>query len=120
MLVLAMIAFGCDEHGKGGPRDAAAIDASKSGRACDFAMRDDPTAVGSPALDCPSRICVHVNGFTPDQCTADCETADDCVIAPESPPCSGGFVCTSVVSVGPFACRKFCVCGDRAPITACP
>jgi len=119
MMALAVVAAGCDEHGRGGPRDAgldANTDALKSGRACAFAMPNDPTAVGSPSLDCPSRMCVHINGFTPDLCAADCERVEDCVRAPES-PCSAGFACTPVVSTGPFAFRTLCVCADRAPLT---
>jgi hypothetical protein len=120
MMVLAMIAASCDDHGSGGVVVDAApfLDVSTSGRACAFAMQNDPTAVGSPALECPSRTCVHVNGFTPDQCTAECERAEDCVNAPES-LCLAGYTCTPVVSSGPFACRNFCVCADRAPTTAC-
>jgi hypothetical protein len=118
--VIAMIACGCDEHGRGGGpglRDGEM--GVPSGRVCDFAETNDPTSVGSPSLDCPSRMCVHVQTFSQDQCAADCEMDEDCIAAPES-PCSNNFVCTAVTSVGPFACRKLCVCGDRAPVTGCP
>jgi len=120
-MVMAMIACGCDEHGST-PHDApidSVGDASASGRACALAMQNDPTVVGSPSLDCPSRLCAHIAGFTPDQCSAFCERPEDCFGGPES-SCSAGFQCTAIVMVGPFACRKMCVCNDRAPVTSCP
>ena len=43
--------------------------------------------------------------------------ADDCERVPES-PCSGGFACGVAVTVGPFCCKKFCVCKDYIVIPA--
>jgi hypothetical protein len=34
---------------------------------------------------------------------------------PES-PCTGGFACGVAVTVGPFCCKKFCVCKDYVVI----
>ena len=36
---------------------------------------------------------------------------DDCDRVPES-PCITGFTCGVAVTVGPFCCRKFCICKD--------
>ena len=69
------------------------------------------TVVGSPALECQSRICLHVESRTPDMCTAECEVDDDCDTSPES-PCQGGFVCMVPVVTGNFCCKKMCVCRD--------
>jgi hypothetical protein len=96
------------------------------GRICDLG-EDNPAAsevvVASPSLDCVTRTCLRVplskelppgssfpqgnNGL----CTAECSSADDCERVPES-PCVGGFACGVAVTVGPFCCRKFCVCKD--------
>jgi hypothetical protein len=73
------------------------------------------TVVGSPALECQSRICLHVEARTPDLCTAECDVDDDCDTSPES-PCQGGFVCTVPVVTGSFCCKKMCVCRDYLTI----
>ncbi len=70
--------------------------------------------VGSPALECQSRTCLHVAGREPDLCTAECEGDSDCDTSPES-PCKGGFVCMVPVYVGDFCCKKLCVCRDYLP-----
>ena len=44
-------------------------------------------------------------------CTAECESDDDCDRVPES-PCKTGFTCAIPVVVGPFCCRKMCMCKD--------
>ena len=44
-------------------------------------------------------------------CTAECESDDDCDRVPES-PCKTGFTCGVAVTVGPFCCKKFCICKD--------
>jgi hypothetical protein len=75
--------------------------------------------IASPALECPSRTCLHQprQGELPmgseyaDLCTAACDSDDDCEKVPES-PCVTGFTCTVPVVVGPFCCRKLCVCKD--------
>jgi hypothetical protein len=70
--------------------------------------------VTSPALECPSRTCLHMPGQSEgasDLCTAECDSADDCDKVPES-PCESGFTCAIPVVVGPFCCRKMCICKD--------
>lgn len=78
------------------------------------------TVVASPALECQSRTCLHVpqqvealpeGSEYADQCTAECTTDEDCDRVPES-PCATGFTCAIPVVVGPFCCRKLCVCKD--------
>jgi hypothetical protein len=90
----------------------------------------------SPALECPSRICM----IEPDRassgdltqatdggvfraiCTATCNSDSDC--SPESNDyCKSstgtplGFVCAVATSVGPFCCKKVCMCrGDLDPM----
>jgi hypothetical protein len=75
--------------------------------------------VASPALECSSRTCLRVPleaELPPDSeyanlCTAECEADDDCDRVPES-PCQTGFTCAIPVVVGPFCCRRMCVCKD--------
>jgi hypothetical protein len=69
------------------------------------------TVVGSPALDCQSRTCLHVASKEPDLCTASCDSDSDCDTSPES-PCKMGFACMVPVVVGNFCCEKLCVCKD--------
>ena len=96
------------------------------GRICDLGT-ESPAAtevvVASPSLDCVSRTCLRVplsrelpagssfpagnNGL----CTAECSADDECDRVPES-PCVSGFTCGVAVTVGPFCCRKFCICRD--------
>lgn len=67
--------------------------------------------IASPSLDCPSRACLHTPEGGEDVCTADCTSDDDCAAA-EGSPCAGGFTCGTPVVVGPFACRRMCMCRD--------
>jgi hypothetical protein len=67
--------------------------------------------VASPALECQSRTCLHVAQKGPDLCTGECSSDGDCDKAPES-PCNNGFACIVPVTVGPFCCKKMCVCRD--------
>jgi hypothetical protein len=69
------------------------------------------TVVGAPALECQSRTCLHIATKSPDLCTGECESNDDCDTSPES-PCKSGFVCMVPVVVGNFCCKKLCVCRD--------
>jgi hypothetical protein len=106
----------------------AACSGNPVGRICDLGTMPDPgeTALASPSLDCVSRTCLKVpltNPMPPKGsvypgganglCTAECQTADDCERVPES-PCVSGFTCgiPEGLTVGPFCCRKFCVCKD--------
>lgn len=104
----------------------AACTGEPVGRICDLGS-ESPAAtevvVASPSLDCVSRTCLRVplsrelppgsafpagnNGL----CTAECSSDDDCDRVPES-PCITGFTCGVAVTVGPFCCRKFCICKD--------
>ena len=95
------------------------------GRVCDLGATPatNEVVVASPSLDCVSRTCLRMplaqelpagseypagpNGL----CTAECVSDDDCERSPDS-PCAGGFACAVAVSVGPFCCRKFCMCRD--------
>jgi hypothetical protein len=96
------------------------------GRICDLGSQmpaATEVVVASPSLDCVSRTCLRVplgrelpagssfpagnNGL----CTAECGSDDDCDRVPES-PCTTGFTCGVAVTVGPFCCRKFCICKD--------
>jgi len=96
------------------------------GRICDLGAQmpaATEVVVASPSLDCVSRTCLRVplgrelpagssfpagnNGL----CTAECTSDDDCDRVPES-PCVTGFTCGVAVTVGPFCCRKFCICKD--------
>ena len=112
------------------------------GRICDLGTATPQPAevvVASPSLDCVTRTCLRVplgrelppgskfpagnNGL----CTAECVSDGDCDRVPES-PCITGFTCGIAVTVGPFCCRKFCICkdyvvipdsGELAPPEAC-
>src|SRR5262249_6659552 len=77
------------------------------------------TVVGSPALECPARTCIHVAGGAADLCTAEWGSDDECE-AFDQPPCTMGFVCPVPVVVGPFCCKKFCVCKDYQPTAEVP
>ena len=78
--------------------------------------------VSSPALECPSRLCLLAGqsaAGTGALCTAECESSQDCEdgeTADENDPadgrCRGGFACIWPTTVGSFACRKMCVCTD--------
>ncbi len=95
------------------------------GRKCFIGGADAGTEsqsiIASPALECPSRTCLHVPLATgkelpegseyADLCTASCSSDDDCDRVPES-PCVTGFTCAIPVVVGPFCCRKHCICKD--------
>jgi len=99
------------------------------GRPCELGARVDAgsisgatTTITSPALECPSRICLlpgaqQVAGGTGPLCTAPCATDSDCADAetdstPNGPLCKHGFGCAWPTTVGPFACQKMCVCLD--------
>jgi hypothetical protein len=103
----------------------AACGSEQVGRVCDLGAipAASEIVVASGSLDCVSRTCLRIplamqlppgseypagaNGL----CTAECATDDDCESVPES-PCAGGFSCATAVSVGPFRCKKFCMCRD--------
>src|SRR6185436_17766352 len=76
ILYLACLAA-CSEDPDGVHLDGVVAD--ESGRACASGVATGgETVVASPALDCPSRLCLHVQNVAPDDCTATCATAGDC------------------------------------------
>ena len=93
------------------------------GRKCfigsDAGSGSTQSIIASPALECQSRTCLRVplqaelpEGSTySDLCTAECSSSDECDRVPES-PCVTGFTCSVPVVVGPFCCRKMCICKD--------
>jgi hypothetical protein len=84
------------------------------GRACFIGDEDtDPTlnVVASPALECQSRTCLHMANNETDLCTAECSSDDECDGVPET-TCKTGFTCAVPVTVGPFCCKKMCICKD--------
>lgn len=101
---------------------SAACTENPVGRKCFIGVDEgDPlqAVIASPALECSSRTCLRVpleaqlppdSEYTP-LCTAECEADDDCDRVPES-PCQTGFTCAVPVVVGPFCCRRMCVCKD--------
>ena len=82
------------------------------------------TQITSPALECPSRLCLiqppnlssgstggDTDGGSRATCTALCGSDGDC--SPETDQfCKAGFVCAVAVATGKFCCRKMCVCRD--------
>jgi hypothetical protein len=118
-LLIAFLACGGDDDGGSGDGVPAA-DAAASGRACASGL--DPaaaTALASPALDCPSTLCLHVEGEETDLCTEGCGDASDCVTATVS-ACDGDFACVAPMDTGPFACSKVCVCASAVPAGGFP
>jgi hypothetical protein len=101
------------------------------GRPCVNPQNSAPlgTQVSSPALECPSRLCLltppnassgmagsgAIDGGVRATCTASCDTNDDC--DPETTAlCKAGFVCAVATQAGPFCCRKLCICkSDLVP-----
>jgi hypothetical protein len=109
--VVALVLVGC-----GGGATEGGVDATVSGRTCTTGMTSTTdTVVSSPALECASRLCLHVRDVQPDACTATCTTARNCVAAPDALPCATDFVCVAPVAFGPFACMKMCVCASSVP-----
>jgi hypothetical protein len=106
---------------------AACTSNSPVGRICDLGIalpQPSEVVVASPSLDCVSRTCLREPLSNPDLppgsvypsgtnglCTAECSSSDDCERVSES-PCKSGFTCGVAVPVGPFCCKKFCICKD--------
>ena len=117
-LVLVLSSSGCDGDGGGGAAvdgGGSGRDAAASGRSCSVGVdAGSTTVIASPALECESRTCVHVADRGPDLCAAPCSVSSDCVAAADT-PCVDGFACDFVTAVGPFACRRFCLCQAYLP-----
>ena len=82
------------------------------------------TQISSPALECPSRLCLiqpisSSGGAVADggtaipraTCTATCDSNSDCD-SPENTSQCKHFVCAVAATAGPFCCRKMCICKD--------
>ncbi len=115
-LCLLLALTGCRGDDDAGDR----VDAAASGRLCaSGAQTGDPSGLASPALECPSRVCLHVQDQPQDMCTDDCESPSDCV-SDGSSACDGDFVCAAPTDQGPFACVKVCVCASAVPAGGFP
>ena len=124
-LLVALVAFSV-ACGDDGGDDGSAADATgggsgsdasiAAGRACFSGVPlDHPTVLTSPAVECPSRVCLHVEGIEPDECTAPCEDVSDCIPSADS-ACAGAFVCEAPTDEGAYACQRFCVCASSVPV----
>jgi hypothetical protein len=80
------------------------------------------TQITSPALECPSRLCLiqppnassgstDTDGGSRATCSALCGSDDDCS-AETTQFCKAGFVCAVATITGKYCCRKMCVCRD--------
>ena len=131
--LLALAAFGsmaCEDRGIGRPCDVLA-DASTI-----------QAVYNPSALECPSRIClkpdVQPGGTAVGTTTTDANGQQHVIVAPTGPYCSAtcsrdsdcggqkrdsnhndtdarcmnGYTCGVVFSVGPFCCKKLCLCKD--------
>lgn len=72
--------------------------------------------IASPALECPSRLCLIEPSTTSptgaiSTCTAECGSNGDCE-AETKASCASGFVCAVATQVGNFCCQKLCICRD--------
>ena len=86
-----------------------------------FATDSSQTAISSPAFDCTERICLETplpvghklpeNSEHTPQCTAMCESDDECV-GHDATTCQSGFACFVPTAVGRFCCQPMCVCRD--------
>src|SRR6185295_3647114 len=102
ILVAAAVSTGCNPNSIGRPCINANQNAATG------------TQIASPALECPSRLCLiqqatdSTQGTSRNTCTASCESDDDCD-AETKEYCQSGFRCAVATQVGRFCCRKFCV-----------
>jgi hypothetical protein len=117
LLLGALVLAGCEDN--------------PVGRICDLGLSpgENESVVASPSLDCVTRTCLRVpqaadkplpeGSLRPSGnlglCTAECSGDDDCDKVPES-PCQTGFTCAVPVVVGPFCCKKLCICKDYVVI----
>ena len=91
------------------------------GRPCEVGTTPPASSSGqvvtlaSPALECPSRICLLPSGTgtpaTGALCTAGCDSDADCEDG-DTTRCKKGFACMWPTTVGAFACQKMCACRD--------
>lgn len=73
----------------------------------DSAARDGGVAVGSPALECPSRLCLVTrrDGGATALCTVECSSDHDCA-GMANAYCRDGYACTTVAGFP----RAVCAC----------
>jgi hypothetical protein len=105
---------------------AVACNPNSIGRPCvnPGKQRVEGVQVSSPALECPSRLCLiastqtdsanaagTADGGVRATCTARCQHDSDCD-AETKAFCKSGFACAVAMSVGPFCCEKLCICRD--------
>ncbi len=99
---------------------ATACNPNSIGRLCVNPQKTAPTgtSIVSPALECPSRLCLiapttdtafAATGRT--TCTAQCGSNSDCQ-AETKEACATGYACAVATQVGAFCCEKVCVCRD--------
>jgi hypothetical protein len=127
-LALATFALGgaCTDYHVGRPCELGTAPAGGSSGAI--------ATLSSPALECPSHICLlpgaekdprslaQMTAMVPGTgplCTAICESNEDCEDGEKANEsnvadkrCRGGFACAWPTTVGPFACQRMCVCTD--------
>ncbi len=113
-VAVSLLAFGCSDLGVGRKCIVPNPDAGVQG-----------TQIASPALECPSRLCL-IQGDKAGSgmvgratCSASCNTDADCASAvladpknPDPQMCATGFKCAVAVTAGSLACKKMCVCID--------
>jgi hypothetical protein len=97
---------------------------SSVGRPCQDPKGDivRGTQLSTPALECPSRVCLLsqavVDGGVPRAyCTAGCDSDGDCAAEGHS-QCAGRFRCAVPREVGDLCCQKLCVCEDDLALDA--
>ena len=127
---LALAACGSSKPSTNTDADLAAV-----GRLCEQGTTgpDSGNAIAfviSPALECPSRMCLFAaeektgSRATP-LCTEACTSDADCARGERGDPndpadkhCKGGFACMIPTTVGNFACQKLCTCIDTLIVPA--
>ena len=99
---------------------AAGCNPNSIGRLCVNPQNTAPlgTSIVSPALECPSRLCLITPTTDPafsntgrTTCTAQCGSNSDCQ-AESKEACASGFACAVATTVGSFCCEKVCICRD--------
>jgi hypothetical protein len=100
------------------------------GKMCDLgdsAASPSRTAINSSASECQTGVCLKVaqdpskpllDPPTGALCSAECSSDSDCEgelrdsTNPADTRCKGGFTCGVPFVVGPYCCKKYCMCRD--------
>jgi hypothetical protein len=116
----------------------AACEDKGIGRLCDVGVPDggmmnpNEAVINGAALECVSRVCLAAVPNSPTvptsqfggeqpQCSATCSSDDDCsdglqrkdvTSSNKAAFCNSAFKCAVATTVGPFKCKKICICGD--------